>query len=308
LYIVSAFIKTHHISTCKGLYLLKTDREMKTNLRELSSLAADLMKKKNQIPSDEYQLQMEAIIDHLAKSSVPEKIKTPSAEVDLVEKMSFEIRTPMNSILGFTGLLKDSYFTREEKNEFIDLIEKNTQHLVQLLNDLTDLTKIENFQMDLRIEEFEINVFMLNLIADFQKLAKEKNILLDKLPSKTTLDNICISSDPYQLRHIIENLILSLVNFSENNKVHLSIEIENSSILIINILSEKAELPETISSSIKKHISYTNKENSFDGTGLRLTLTKALVDLMGGLIEFNCVPNKGSEFVLEIPIKVCLKR
>ncbi len=281
---------------------------MKTNLKKLSNLAAELIEKKDQLSSSEYQKQMQAIVDNLAKGSVKEKMKTPSAEVDLVEKMSFEIRTPMNSILGFTGLLKDSYFTREEKNEFIDLIEKNTQQLVQLLNDLTDLTRIENFQMDLRIEEFEINVFMLNIIADFQKIAKEKNIALDKLPNKITLDKICISSDPYQLQHIVENLILSLINFSENNKIFLSVSIEESYILSISILSEKAELPETISRSIKKHISYSNKENTFDGTGLRLTLTKALVDLMGGKIEFNCAPKTGSEFVLKIPVKMCLKQ
>ena len=280
---------------------------MKTNFIKLSAQAADLIANKSKIPSSKYMEKMEALVYKLAEEHDISKLESPSTDLDLVEKMSFEIRTPMNTILGFTSLLKDSYFTQKEKNEFIKLIEKNTQHLVQVLNDLTDLTKIENFQTNLRIEEFEINIFILNLMASFQEVAKEKGITLDKLPSKISLENICVSADPYQLQHILENMLLSVINFSENNKMHLSVNIEESSFLLFTVISENDKLPDTMINNIKNYISYSGKEKSFDKTGLRLTLTKALVDLMGGKIEFNCIQEKGSEFILRIPINKCSK-
>ncbi|NOR87287.1 MAG: hypothetical protein GQ527_06730 [Bacteroidales bacterium] len=278
---------------------------MKADIIQLSKLAAKLVQQKEKLKPQEYQGQLEIIVESLADISNKNNTETQLKDVDLIEKMSFEIRTPMNSILGFTGLLKDSYFSRQEKEEFIDLIEKNTEHLVQLLNDLTDLTKVESSQINLRIKEFELNVFMLNFIADFQQRAKEKNITIDKVPSNKIQDNICLSTDPYQLRHILDNLILNIIAFSENNHILLKTYIEDDNFLIIKILSENIELPETLSRSIKKHISYSLKETNFDGSGLRLTLTKALVDLLKGEIDFKCIPNQGSEFTIKIPITNC---
>jgi len=278
---------------------------MNTKLIKLANSAADLVKQKEKLRPSDYNKGMESIVNDLAIASSKLQSSLGKDEVDLVEKMSFEIRTPMNSILGFTGLLKDNYFSLEEKNEFIDLIEANTQQLVQLLNDLTDLTRIENLQLEIRKEEFELNVFILNLMSDFSSLIKDRNVSLSKFMGQGIKDDICITTDPYQLRHILDNLLMSIINYSENTQVLFSVDIENKDTLCMKILSNNVELPETISSSIKRHISYTAKENTFDGTGLRLTLTKALVDLLDGVIKFNCEPGKGSSFTLKIPITLC---
>ncbi|NPD46652.1 MULTISPECIES: HAMP domain-containing sensor histidine kinase [unclassified Lentimicrobium] len=277
---------------------------MNTSVNKLSHSAAELLKQRTQLSDKEFQSKMEGLVGDLALLSERTDIKAAN-ELGLMEKMSFEIRTPMNSILGFTGLLKDSYFTLEEKDEFISLIEKNTEQLVELLNDLTDLTKIENLQVNVRMEKFEINVFLLSFISNFQELAQSKNIVLRKKTSANLAQDACVYTDPYQLRRILDNLLSNLIKFIDNKNITLEAEVSEGSQLVLKISSDFTELPETISRSIKKHIELSGEQASFDGTGLKLTLTKAMVDLLNGEIEFNTLEGKGSQFVVKIPVKVC---
>lgn len=277
---------------------------MKTSVNKLSHSAAELLQQRAQLSDKEYQSKMEGLVGDLALLSERSDVKAAS-DLGLMEKMSFEIRTPMNSILGFTGLLKDSYFTIEEKDEFISLIEKNTEQLVELLNDLTDLTKIENLQVSVRMEKFEINVFLLTFISDFQDLALSKNIVLRKKHNAELPQDACVYTDPYQLRRILDNLLSNLIKFIDNKNINLEAEVLDHSFLVLKISSDHTELPETISRSIKKHIELSGEQASFDGTGLKLTLTKAMVDLLNGEIEFSTLEGKGSQFVVKIPVKVC---
>ena len=277
---------------------------MGSSINKLCHSAAELLQQKEKISNKEFQSKMEELVGDLALLSEHSDIKAAN-DLGLMEKMSFEIRTPMNSILGFTGLLKDSYFTIEEKDEFISLIEKNTEQLVELLNDLTDLTKIENLQVSVRMEKFEINVFLLTFISDFQELAQSKNIVLQKKSSPNLSQDACVYTDPYQLRRILDNLLSNLIKFIDNKNITLESQVTEGNQLVLKISSDYTELPETISRSIKKHIELSGERASFDGTGLKLTLTKAMVDLLNGDIEFNTLEGKGSQFVVKIPIKVC---
>jgi len=279
---------------------------MKRNLSELGSMAKDLLGQKKMLSGEDYTSQLEAIVKSLAQMAESNSIEIKAEKkIDFIEKMSFEIRTPMNSILGFTGLLKDSYFSKEEKNEFISLIEKNTEQLVQLLNDLTDLTRIENHQLQIKKEVFGLNVFILHFISDYQQSMREHHIHLKKIEDQSIKDDTCITTDPYHLRHILDNLLLNMITFSDNSNICIYIGVENNQSLIIKLTNEDVELPETISRSIKKHITDSIQKANFDGTGLRLTLTKALVDLLDGEISFHCDKQKGSEFIIKIPIEIC---
>jgi len=277
---------------------------MNKSLHKLSLSAAQLLQQKPILASQEFNNKMEDILAHLANITSDSPMRF-SHEIGLLEKMSFEIRTPMNSILGFTGLLKDSYFTIEEKDEFIDLIEQNTDQLIELLNDLTELTKIESLQVNLRMEKFELNVFLLNIISEFKNDLKNKDNKLIKKISKDFPIDICVYTDPYQLKKIIQILLSNLSRLNAQLNIELRADVIEDHILEIRILSDQLELPETLSRSIKKHISELQKQSSFDGSGLKLTIAKALVDLLNGELEFKSIQPKGSQFLLKIPVKVC---
>lgn len=278
---------------------------MKLGISHLNNEAAKLILLKNEISADDYHRQLEDLVEKMALLNNQNPEVSSSYDSDLMEKISFEIRTPMNSILGFTRLLKDNYFSSEEKENFLELIEKNTENLVQLLSDLTDLTKIENHQVAVRFKEFEFNVFILNIISNYYETAKEKNIIIDKKVNPNFGDNICVSTDPYHLQHIIDILLSNLISVSENNRIRVKANIEDHAFLTLHILSENMELSEIMNKRIQQQISQPPQEPSFDGTGLRLTLTKALVDLLKGEIKFQITPKKGSEFFVKIPIKMC---
>jgi len=277
---------------------------MNSNINKFSLSASHILKQKPVLDASSYTQKMEALLTELAGES-SETSLLEYQRPDILEKMSFEIRTPMNSILGFTGLLKDSYFTPEEKEEFIDLIEKNTEQLIDLLNDLTELTKIENLQLNLRMEKFELNVFLLDIITDFKNKAEGGLQKIFKTIAPNLPKNTCIYTDPYQLHKIIVNLLNNVIQFDKNEKVEIYAEIVDVHVLRIKIISNQIELPESISRSIKIHINIKKGQNAFDGTGLKLTVTKALIDLLNGKLEFRQLKPKGSEFVVEIPIRVC---
>lgn len=278
---------------------------MNSKLNEISLSAVKLLQQKELIAPDEYTKKMEDIVKTISKLTQDDLMGSFNRELGIVEKMSFEIRTPMNSILGFTGLLKDNYFSLEEKNEFIEMIEKNTEQLVELLNDLSELSRVENLQIPLRIEKFELNVFLLNIISEYQAKAKEKRVDFVKSASVGYPKDACIFSDPYQLRRILDHLIVNILRFSEKNTIILGADILEDKYLVLKLITEQVSFPETLSQSIKRHITHNMSATSFDGTGLKLTLTRALVDLLNGEIVFQPYNDNGSEFVVTIPVKVC---
>ncbi len=278
---------------------------MNSKLNEISLSAVKLLQQKELIAPDEYTKKMEDIVKTISKLTQDDLMGSFNRELGIVEKMSFEIRTPMNSILGFTGLLKDNYFSLEEKNEFIEMIEKNTEQLVELLNDLSELSRVENLQIPLRIEKFELNVFLLNIISEYQAKAHEKRVDFVKSPSVSYPKDACIYSDPYQLRRILDHLIVNILRFSEKNTIILGADILEDKYLVLKLITEQVSFPETLSQSIKRHITHNMSATSFDGTGLKLTLTRALVDLLNGEIVFQPYNDNGSEFVVTVPVKVC---
>jgi len=281
---------------------------MTYDLSKLSLNAASLIAKKKDLSNENYHMMMESLVSDIAEFSFKREEGRSSSDVDFIKKMSFEIRTPMNSILGFTGLLKDNYFSEEEKNEFIKLIEKNTHHLVELLNDLNDLTKVENHQMDVRIEEFELNIMVLNIFSNFKDQAQKQEVQLDKISDNFDSEDICISTDPYQLSHIISNIIQYLLEYTSKGRIVVDSKVTDDKMLVVNIISGDSELSEANTDSIRTQISKISSTDNFDGTGLRLSLTRALVDLLKGEIEFFSKLGKGIGFELQIPIGVCDKK
>lgn len=278
---------------------------MDSTFKKLSHSAYHLIQQKELLEDSQYRSKMESILEMLAQQSISEQEYYNPGNLGIVEKMSFEIRTPMNSILGFTGLLRDNYFTTNEKDEFIALIEKNTELLIEILNDLASLSRVENLQISLKMEKFELNVFLLDVILHFQERARELNVKFFKSKKGTVQKDTCVYTDPYQLRHIIDYLVQNLFKFNRNSNIELSTEILKGPFLVIKLCSDQKDFPESISQSIKRHVVFDPDQENFDSSGLKLTLVKALVDLLNGDVSFHANKDGGSEFVLKIPIKVC---
>ncbi len=217
--------------------------------------------------------------------------------------MSHEIRTPMNGVIGFAELLLQKEIPNDEKQEYFSIIEKNSHQLLQLIDDIIDVSKIEAHLLKLNPVVFNIN----DLLSDLEKVYQKeldmvgKNITL-KFEGLPDQNQAYIKEDKSRLMQVLQNLISNAVKFTEQGEIGLELEKKND-FLEFKVIDTGIGIPEMA----RKHIfeSFRRLENPADkiyrGTGLGLAVSRGLVELMGGTINVESVEGEGSVFMFTIP-------
>jgi PAS domain S-box-containing protein len=236
----------------------------------------------------------------MAKEKAEQNDRLKSA---FLANISHEIRTPMNGILGFTELLKDNYFDVKEKEEFIEMIQKSGERMLNIINDIINISKIESGVMDLEIKETNINKSVDYIFNFFKPESKKKNLeLIIELPLSDDLS--LIKTDEEKLIAVLTNLMKNALKFTEKGYIKLGYNKRNSDILFyvidtgIGISEEKQEL-------IFHRFVQADIENksAYQGAGLGLSISKAYVELMGGNIWVESKLGEGSKFCFTIPLE-----
>jgi PAS domain S-box-containing protein len=221
--------------------------------------------------------------------------------------MSHELRTPLNSILGFTDVILeglDGPLTDRMEND-LKVVQKNGKHLLELINDVLDMAKIEAGRMSLSPEYFNLNEVVDEVFAITGSLAREKQLYLkDATPAYGELD---LHADRVRLRQVLINVIGNAVKFTETGGITLSAERVDENILIrvkdtgIGIPPDKTETVFEAFSQVD-----TSTTRKAGGTGLGLPISRRLIELHGGRLwaESSGMPGDGSTFVVELPIEV----
>ena len=232
--------------------------------------------------------------------------KANKAKSLFLANMSHEVRTPMNGILGFTNLLSKTKLD-EEQLEYVDTINTSMKDLLSIINDILDFSRIESGKIEIKTQVVNINDFFESVIRLFSEAANEKSLNLSYQASMSLPENIII--DPLRLRQIISNLIGNAIKFTEYGSVNLTAQFiqegEKEELLIEVIDSGKG-----IAEQEHKYIfeafnqSHESLYRPDSGTGLGLTISKQLIELMHGEIGLKSNKNKGSTFWLKLPIKV----
>ncbi|MCA9102416.1 MAG: PAS domain S-box protein [Planctomycetales bacterium] len=229
------------------------------------------------------------------------------AKSEFLANMSHEIRTPMTAILGFADVLYqwgDETELPAEQVEAISTIKRNGEHLLSLINDILDISKIEAGKLSVE----KIECATLDLLADVEKLmrvrADAKNIPL-KIECRGAVP-ATIHTDPTRLRQILINLVGNALKFTESGEVRVIASFDDRA---ANIPRMRFEVVDTgIGMSASEIASlfrpFTQADASmtrrFGGTGLGLTISKRLAEKLGGTIEVESVPNQGSTFRVTI--------
>lgn len=234
-----------------------------------------------------------------AKEKAEESDKLKSA---FLANMSHEIRTPMNGIIGFTELLRDDDTTKEEKNEYIDLIKSSGERLVSIINDLIDISKIESGQMDVNKIRFDINDTIDDLYKFFVLQTNHKNINF-KTHKEISDKSFIINSDKTKINQILINLIKNAIKFTNEGEIHFGYSINNNNIEFF-VKDTGIGISNNDLQKIFKRFSqvHTELHSGYDGAGLGLSISKSFIELLGGQITVESELDKGSKFTFYIPL------
>ena len=216
--------------------------------------------------------------------------------------MSHELRTPLNAIMGFTGwiLMGMEGDLNEEQTKQLNFVKSNAEHLLTLINDILDISKIEAGKIELAIGEFNLSEVIVDVANSIFPLAKEKGLELIYDIS----EEIIINSDKRRIKQILMNLLSNAIKFTLKGSVKIKVNNLNKKTLEIivedtGIGIEEKNLKTLFQSFHQLDIS---SKKEYEGTGLGLYLCKRLLDLLHGEISVKSQLGKGSQFKFNIPI------
>ena len=228
------------------------------------------------------------------------------AKREFLFNMSHDIRTPMNAIIGFTSLAATHVDNKEQVLDYLKKISTSSQHLLSLINDVLDMSRIESGKV--KIDEKAVH--LPDLIHDVRSIiqpnvsAKRLSLFIDTMD----VENEDIITDPLRLNQILLNILSNAIKFTPTGGM-ISIRISEKNGAPKGRACYEFRIKDNgigMSEEFQKHIfeEFTREENStvsgIQGTGLGMSITKNIVDLMGGTIAIESEPGKGSEFIVDL--------
>ncbi|WP_371823813.1 ATP-binding protein [Lentimicrobium sp. L6] len=243
----------------------------------------------------------EHLINALMKAEESDRLKSA-----FLANMSHEIRTPMNGILGFASLLKEPDLTKVEQEEYIKVINRSGTHLLDIINDLIDISKIEAGQIEVMISSFNLNEQMQLLYSFFRKETEKKGMEL-KLSIPQEHKGTIIQSDKEKLYAILTNLIKNAIKYSDKGIIEFwfqRITLMNNEYFEFHVKDNGIGIPLEKQEHIFDRFIQADADDSRvnEGSGLGLTISKAYVELLGGEMGLHSELGKGSDFFFIIPI------
>ena len=241
----------------------------------------------------------------VAKDAADEASRTKSA---FLANMSHELRTPMNAILGYAEMLAEDAEEEGNDDQLADIKEISTagEHLLSLLNDVLDISKVEAGRMDLYLETFDLTK-MIDEVATTTKALVDKN--KNKMAVSIADDMGEMHADVTKVRQILFNLMSNAAKFTSNGKITLFGERrtgENGDTIRLGVSDDGIGIPKDKLDHIFEEFSQADDTTTknFGGTGLGLALVKRFCHMMGGDIWVESTEGKGSSFILELPAVV----
>jgi signal transduction histidine kinase len=259
--------------------------ELQAQKTELSSQSAELAEQNTELEMQKNQL------------NEASRLKT-----NFLSNMSHELRTPLNSVIALSGVLSRRLDKKipDEEYSFIEVIERNGKHLLNLINDILDISRIEAGHEEIEVTGFNAGNLIAEIVTMIEPQAKQKNIEL--LYHKDEI-NVHLSCDANKCRHILQNLIGNAVKFTEKGKVEIAArQIETN--IVITVTDTGIGIAEEHLQHIFDEFRQADSSSSrkFGGTGLGLTIARKYANLLGGTIAVKSVQGKGAEFTLTLPL------
>ena len=237
-------------------------------------------------------------------------IENSRAKTNFLSNMSHDIRTPMNAIIGYTNLARRHGVTLEEMQDFLVKIENSSQHLLALINDVLEMSRIESGKMELDNAPANITKVLADLYDMFktQMDTKKINFVVDT----SAVKNPYVSCDGHRLNRVLLNLTSNAYKFTpEGGKISITLaekisDKENFGLYELRVKDSGIGMSPEFAATVFEPFTRerTSTVSGIQGTGLGMAITKSIIDLMNGSIEVVTAPGKGTEFILNIELQL----
>ena len=223
-------------------------------------------------------------------------------KTDFLASMSHELRTPLHTIIGFSELLAEELEgpLNPKQQRFVQHIHKDSLHLLELINDVLDISKIEADRLELRPEAFDLTALVAESLATIRSLAEAKSHTLE-----TALDvPTAVEADRLRIKQVLVNLLSNAIKFTpEGGKIRVEARVQEP-FLVVSVADTGIGIPNEEQGFIfdKFHQVGATTKGVREGTGLGLAITKHLVEQHGGTIRVESRPRHGSTFLFTLPI------
>lgn len=250
----------------------------------------------------ELQNTKDELINAKEKAEESDHLKTA-----FLQNMSHEIRTPMNAIMGFSNLLVQNYNNKPKLEKFSEIINQRCEDLLDIINGILDIAKIESGQLPVNIEACNLNT----LFAELTQFYREQQKRLGKQQIKFNLQALCESSDrvivtdKVKLKQIFINLISNAFKFTDTGTIEGGCKLDANQNLIFYVSDTGIGIPPDKQQMIFERFAQVEHGSNrlYGGTGLGLSIVKGLVGLLGGEISLESELEKGTTFYFSIPYK-----
>ena len=265
--------------------LEEQNTELDAQSRELLAMADELKQQNVELEVQKHQL------------GEVSRLKT-----DFLANMSHELRTPLNSVIALSGVLSRRLTQKigEEEYGYLEVIERNAKHLLNLINDILDLSRIESGNVEVEKSSFNINALIVEVVDMIKPQADQKNIRLTFAGEKSDL---VVESDYNKCLHIFQNIIGNAVKFTEKGGVDITVSVRDGNAVVrvsdTGVGISQAELPSIFDEFRQADGSHSRK---YGGTGLGLSIAKKYADWIGCDIRVESELGKGSVFMVCIPV------
>lgn len=268
---------------------LRKNKELHTKQVQLDKALVDLQQR-----NEEINLKNEALEDAL------------SAKTRFLSVISHEIRTPLHVIMGLANSLKEECNDPSHKQS-IEILYDSTLQLIQLVNEVLDLNKLEHGSAKLKLLPFSFSQMLSTLKGAYTVECKRKNIAFELLAGEELPEFLL--ADRIKIEQVVNNLLNNAIKFTESGQVRLEVRLleenDEQAHIEIKVIDSGIGIPEIDQQKIFSPFYQADGDTSrnYGGTGLGLTITKALVELMQGTISLKSTPGKGTEIRLVLPLK-----
>jgi PAS domain S-box-containing protein len=285
--------KTRYIDDNNNMYLIGTIRDI-----------TDRKKAEEEITK--YKNHLEELVELRTNQLEKETIKAQSADLmksAFLATMSHELRTPMNSIIGFTGILLKEFAgpINEEQKKQLSMVKNSGQHLLGLINDILDISKIEAGKLNVTKYPFNYVSILENTIEFLTPQANKKSL---KIITEISETKIPLNSDERRVEQVLLNLISNAIKFSNKGTILVKVDIKNgyltTQIIDQGIGISKDDLNKLFMPFIQLD---GGLKRSHEGTGLGLAICKSLIEKLGGTIDVKSKLGEGSNFKFKLPLE-----